>query len=124
MTTVVLLAALCAFQAVFSFVQLVRAPHIGALVFVAAFSVLSVGLWRLNRIARSAAVVMLWLAITVLIVGTFNPFTAGDYIAGGGEAPAVWQMLARVAPAVAVCVLALHLLGKYKGEFGRKDDAL
>lgn len=117
--TVTLLVLVCALQGCYWLFRLVQAPFPGAVVMLVAWSLLGTGLWRLSRIARGLMVALLWFVVIALIIGTFNPFTAGDLMAERGEAPSIWMLLAWVGPGIAVCLVVLHVLGKYKAEFGR-----
>jgi len=125
LATVVALAGAASYLAVLSFVRFIADPGLGGLCATVLWSVLGLGLWRLNQGARAFTVVGLWLFILLLIVGTFNPFTAGDFISERGAAPSVWELAVWVFPIIAVSIALLHILGKYRDEFGtRGNDAL
>ena len=124
LAVVLMLVALCAWESVHLLIGLVSQPDWGAFIMAAAWSLLGVGLWRLHPAARWISVILLWMLIVVLIGGVINPFTAGDQIAEHGTAPSVWMLVAWITPAIAVSLAILHILGKHKGEFGRKHDAL
>ena len=121
MVVVIILVTLCAAQTMFSLIDLFANPNWGPLIMAALSSLLGVGLWRLHPIARGVAVLLLWVLIIVLIGGTINPFTAGDMMAAGGTAPNVWVLVAWITPAILVLLAMLHILGKYKMDFGKKS---
>lgn len=122
MAVVSVLAVLCAAQGLYWIASLIVRPFWGALLMAVFWSGLGTGLWMLHPIARSIAVLLLWILMVVLIVGVINPFSAGDIIAQGGTPPPAWQLALWVAPPVAVIVAILHILGKYKAHFGQKAD--
>jgi hypothetical protein len=63
---------------------------------------------------------MLWFFVIAIPLGTLNPFAAmNDY---GPNPPSVWELAAKVYAGVAVAVFALHILGKYKSEFGQRSE--
>lgn len=124
MAVVLLLVTLCAAQAIFWIAALIARPFWGALLMAVFWSVLGLGLWMLHPIARGIVVFVLWVLVFVLIVGVINPFTAGDISAEGGTPPPWWKLALWVTPPVAIIVAILHILGKYKPQFGRKNDAL
>ena len=92
-------------------------------VFDVAFSVAiaanAIGLILLVSWARTVTVVLLWVTILVATVGWINPFTASEIAVSGQEIPSVWYMLAVSAAWVLPSLFILHILGKYKSEFGR-----
>jgi len=90
-------------------------PLIG--LFAVAFWVpLAIGLWVLNPAARVIALAGLWLVIIVVPLGVINPFAAMDEL--GPNPPPVWELLVYwVAPWVVPALIAIHVLGKHKGEF-------
>lgn len=77
------------------------------------------GLWRLHPLARRVAVALLWLVVIVLPIGVINPFAAMDGAVDIGQP--LWRLALPVFGGVALVLFALHILGKYKAEFGRDD---
>lgn len=75
------------------------------------------GLWRRKRLARRVAVVLLWWLVLVLPIGVINPFAAMD----GAIDPDTpfWQLAVPVFGGVALALLALHVLIKYRSAFGQ-----
>ena len=115
---VVILAALCAAEAIASFMMFAYAFQLADLVIGGFFLVLGVYLWLLNAFARAVAVFLLWLVVIVLPLGVLNPFMASDMAAAGRELN-IWYALAALVPLVAMACGALHILDKHKREFSR-----
>lgn len=78
------------------------------------------GLWQRRPLARKVAVALLWLVVIVLPIGVINPFAAMDG-AIDIDTP-LWRLALPVFGAVAAALFALHILGKYKAEFGRDGE--
>lgn len=72
------------------------------------------GLWQRRPLARRVAVALLWLIVIVLPIGLINPFAAMDDLVSGG----LLNLAVPVYGLVAAALLCLHILGKYKKEFG------
>lgn len=123
LAVVLLLAAICMAHAALWLMVVVVAQEWLALVGVFFWSALAAGLWRLHPLARGVAVVMLWLVVIVLIVGTFNPFNAGDLMAEGRAPPSILELSLWIAPVIVLALLALHVLGKHKTLFHTGKDA-
>ncbi|MFZ5483567.1 MAG: hypothetical protein ACOZB0_04980 [Pseudomonadota bacterium] len=79
------------------------------------------GLWRRKRLARRVAVVLLWWLVLVLPIGVINPFAAMDG-AIDPDTP-LWHLALPVFGVVAIALLALHVLIKYRSAFGRDGRA-
>jgi hypothetical protein len=62
------------------------------------------------------ALAVLWLVVFIVPLGTINPFAAMDEL--GPSHPPLWELIVfRIAPWVVPSLFAIHVLGKYKGEF-------
>jgi phosphatidylserine synthase len=118
--TVALLAAGSLALAAFSAVEVVRKPSVINGCMTAAWLLLAVGIWRLNRAARWVAIVLLWFVILLFTVGFLNPESVGHAIRHPEAAWPTWVLVTRAVVAAIVCVAMLHILGKYKGDFGRR----
>lgn len=77
------------------------------------------GLWQRRPLARRVALALLWLIIVVLPIGVINPFAAMDGLVSV-DTP-LWKLVVPVFSAVAVALFMVHILGKYKAEFGRDE---
>jgi hypothetical protein len=75
---------------------------------------LIVGLWFLKELARKVVSTILILLTILLPIGIINPFAAMDM---QPSPPGVWELAFQVYPWVAVGLLIVHVLGKYKSEF-------
>lgn len=93
--------------------------NVFALLGVAFWAALAVGLWLLHPIARWVAVIILWLVIIFLPIGVFNPFAASDWLSEYGEIPHPFDLAILVVPEIMFSLIALHALGKYKANFRR-----
>ena len=86
-----------------------------ALIGLAIWIPLAVGLWKLKKMARGATILMLWYVVIIVPLGMINPFAAiNDY---GPNPPNVWSLAAWIYPCVVIALCVLHILGKYKKEF-------
>jgi hypothetical protein len=73
------------------------------------------GLWLLKEPARLLASAIIMLLVIFVPVGLINPFAAMDEL--GPEPPEAWKLALAIYPWVAVGLLLVHILGKYKNEF-------
>jgi hypothetical protein len=120
--TVAVLAAGCLVMAGLAVPELVRKPSLTVGCVAAAWLLLAVGLWRLNRAARWIALVVLWCVILLFSVGFLNPESVGHAIRHPEAAWPTWVLVTRTVVAAVVCVAMLHILGKYKGDFGLRKS--
>lgn len=120
MATVMLLAASCLAIAASFVPQLLREPSVGRACVAAAWLLLAIGLWRLNGIARWVAIVVLWAVMLVGVTGFMHPEVVGNAVRHPETALGTGSIILRMAAVVVPCLLLLHLLGRYRAEFGRR----
>lgn len=73
------------------------------------------GLWWLHPVARKVAVTLLWVTVIVMPIGLINPFAAMDGVVDPHTS--IWSLATPIYGLVAVALLCLHILGKYKEAF-------
>ena len=122
-----LIVLLCALLAASEIVAFVKEPGWGQLImsglWAVFWTVLGLGLWKLNPIARNVALFLSWLVVVFLPLGIFNPLMMADMAANGRELN-VWRAVLWIAPLVATALAVLYVLSKYRTEFGKGGDAL
>lgn len=79
------------------------------------------GLWRRNRLARRVAVALLWWLVLVLPIGVINPFAVMDGVVAL-DTP-LWHLALPVFGGVGGALFALHVLIKYRAEYGQQGRA-
>ena len=84
------------------------------LVFGGFFLGLAFAIFRQYRWALRLAATICILVAIVLPIGLFNPFTAGDYIAAGSEAPSVIQTLLWLIPLEASLLAIVFIIDPRK----------
>jgi hypothetical protein len=117
---VLLLVAGCLGLVANSIIQAVAGNLLPLAVSAILWAPLAWGLWQRRPLARRVAVALLWLIVVVLPIGVINPFAAMDG-AIDIDTP-LWQLALPVFGVVAAALFALHILGKYKAEFGRDGE--
>jgi hypothetical protein len=81
--------------------------------------VLAAGLWRLTVWARVLTVIILWFMLLILPIAAMNPINDADIMKSGDPA-ILTSTLLKLVPMMLASLWALHIFGRYRGEFRRK----
>jgi hypothetical protein len=110
--TVILCSLLCAAIAVRGFYEasLQKAGSLGSLVLATLVLGFAYAIIKQYRWALRLTAAILLVAAVILPVGVLNPFTAGDYLAAGKEAPLVTETLLWLVPLEILLLVIVFLI--------------
>ncbi|HXF80957.1 MAG TPA: hypothetical protein VN598_18965 [Usitatibacter sp.] len=119
LATVLALVLLFVALAVSGLASYSRNGDLVEIIVAAVFTLVAVGLWKLNRFARGASVLFLWLLLLAVPFGVMGPLMQADMHAAGRSFDLTRALLLGI-PVMALCVAALYILHRHKAEFRKR----
>ena len=84
--------------------------------------VTTVGLFLMQRWARTLGVVLSWMTLIVVVLGyAANPFENMERVAFGQEPLEWYEGLLNTSPILITCLWLIHVFGTYKSAFSKRE---